>query len=611
MNHFYHEPITVMNTPHLFWRALLVLALFLAGCTIEGGAPETPPTAAPSGPQPTDPAVAEAIEARRDTWVVGLLDTPTATLLPYQPSPGDARRAAPVTELLFPSPILAYGYGYTSTGVLQQIPTLDNGGAELRKADVHLDAAGNITTTTTTVITQVDQLVVTFRWNPQLRWSDGTALTAADSVFAYELAKVAPPNEEARALLDQTLSYEQIDNYTTRATLKPDRTGPTYFLSYWLPLPLHLLKDVAPEDLAASEYAGAPLGYGPYLIESRAEGEIRLVRNPHYFGPPPAAERLTVAFVPNLDLLRSGVLNGNLDVAFSDRVPTEIFPTLDQIAAEGQAVVAYQTSPIWEHIDFNLDVPELKDIRIRQAIALGANRQAMAQELLGGRSPVLESWVLPGQPGAAPPDQLTRYGFDPDQANRLLDEAGYGARDPEGLRINPEGITLTLQLITTADTPLRQEIARRFQSDMRQLGVYIEVRELPSAQLFDTGGPLYQRQFELALFGWLASPEPGGPSLWSCDAIPSDRNNWTGENFAGWCFRDANRAVLRAATTLAADQRAQDYLAQQQIWTRELPALPLFQRLSMTLSGTGVQSLAPDTFAPITWNVTRWSRKSF
>lgn len=586
------------------WLALL--ALLLAGCTVEGGARDIPATRAPSGPQPTDPAVAQAIAQRSQTWVVGLTDLPE-DLLPYQPSPSEQRRAAPVSELLFPSPILAYGSGYTTTGVLEQIPTVQNGGIEVRKADVYLDVAGNITTTTTTVITQVDQLVVTFRWNPRLAWSDGTPLTAADSVFAYELAKAAPPSEEARAQLDLTLAYEQVDEHTTRATLKPDRTGPTSFLTYWLPLPLHLLKDVAPDQIRQSAYARQPVGYGPYQIEAREQGGLRMVRNPHYFGPAPA-EHLVLTVAPNMDLLRSGVLNGTFDVAFSDRLPFELFPALDQIARDGQAQVRYQVNPIWEHIDYNLDVPDLKDIRIRRALAFGTNRAAMARDLTGAQAPVLESWVLPGQPGAAPADQLTRYPYDPNQANQLLDEAGYTGRDADGIRSNARGLTLTLQLMTTSETPLRAEIARRFQEDMRQIGVNIEIAEVSTGQMFAPDGPLYQRQFELALFGWLAGPEPAGTSLWSCDAVPSERNGWRGENFAGWCFRDANRAILRGSTALDPAQRAQEYLAQQQIWSRELPSLPLFQRVSLVLAGNTVHGLQPDSFAPVTWNVAAWKR---
>ncbi|MFO7170544.1 MAG: peptide ABC transporter substrate-binding protein, partial [Chloroflexota bacterium] len=154
--------------------AALALPLILAACAIEGGVPEVTPTVEQVlGPPPTSAAVAEQLATRQDTWEIGLQDAIT-DLYPYPQSAAAARTSAPVVELLFPSPILTYGYGYTTTGVLERIPTIENGDVEVRKADVYLDIAGNITTTVTDVITQVEQLAVTFRWNPRLTWSDGT-----------------------------------------------------------------------------------------------------------------------------------------------------------------------------------------------------------------------------------------------------------------------------------------------------------------------------------------------------------------------------------------------------------------------------------------------------
>jgi peptide/nickel transport system substrate-binding protein len=590
--------------------ALLCLCLLLPACAIEGGMPPaTPIAAAPTfGPAPTDAAVAAAQAQRDDTWIVGLLDQPR-DLDPYQPGPTTQRIAAPITELLFPSPVLAFNYTYTGTGVLERIPTLENKDAQIRKQDVYLDAAGAITTTVTDVITQVDQLVVTFHWNPKLAWSDGTPVTADDSLFAYELAKAAPPSDDARDRLSQLIAYERVDDHTTRATLRPDFTSPTYFLSYWTPLPRHLLAGLKPGGLAGSDFARRPVGYGPYMIERRTDREIAMVRNPHYFGPAPAAARLTIAFQPSADVLRAGLLNGNVDIAATDRPPADILPRLDQDQRDQALAVTYVPNPIWEHIDFNLDVPELQDIRLRRAIALGTNRQAMADKLFGGHTPVLSSWVLPSQPEAAPPDELTRYEYNPDEARKLLDEGGYSDPDGDGIRASKEGITLTFALLTTDVPPLRQQIATMFQQDMRAIGMEIDIQPLPSDQFTGQDGPLFQRQFDLALFGWIASSDPGGLLLWSCAAIPGPDNGFAGDNFAGWCMRDANRAIREGVTALDVDQRKAAYLRQQQLWTQELPVLPLFQRLSVVLIAPGIGGPLPDPLAPITWNAATWKRE--
>jgi peptide/nickel transport system substrate-binding protein len=311
----------------------------------------------------------------------------------------------------------------------------------------------------------------------------------------------------------------------------------------------------------------------------------------------------------NIDLLRGEILNGNLDAAVSDRVPTEQFALLDQDASSKKARVEYLPNPIWAHIDFNLDVPALQDIRVRRALAFGTNRQAMVDTLFKGRSPVLESWVLPGQAEAAPLDQLTRYTYDPNQARALLDEAGYAA-GAGGVRASADGLTLTFQLLTEENkaNPVLQEAARMFKQDMQAIGIDIELTPLPSSQLFAADGPLFQRQFDMALFAWIAGSDPGGLPLWSCNAVPSEQNSWTGDNFAGWCFRDANRAIRMAVTSLNPSEREAAYVLQQQKWTQEVPALPLFQRLSVAIFAPDVDGPQLDPLAPITWNIASWQR---
>jgi peptide/nickel transport system substrate-binding protein len=591
-----------------YLSVFVCFSLFLAACELEGGVPrpsEATPT--PSLLQ-TGETIVPASAPSADTWGIGLLDEPRS-LYPYPENAGAQRVAAPLTEMLFPTPILSLNYGYTATGVLERIPSLQNGDAQIGEAQVYLDPTGLITTTQTDVVTQVEQLIVTFRWNQKLRWSDGKPVTADDSVFAYELAKQSPPGDDARDRLERIATYEKVDDYTTRATLRPDIIEPTFFLNYWTPLPRHLLQGVAPDEVYRGDFAYAPIGYGPYAIDQRVQGEIRMVRNQHYFGPQPAAEQLVVSFMDGLDSLRAAFLNGNLDAATADRVPADQFKLLDADAASGAIRAIYLPNPVWAHLDFNLDVPTLQDIRVRRAIAHGANRQAMVDALFDGHSAVLESWVLPGQSEAAPLDQLTRYAYDPDQARALLDEAGYTVRDG-GVRASADGVTLTFQLLTVENkvSPILQEAAQMFKQDMQAIGIAVDISLLPPNQLFAGDGPLFQRQFDMALFAWIAGPDPGGLPLWSCNAVPSEQNGWTGDNFAGWCFRDANRAIRQAVTALDPQERKQAYLVQQQKWTQEVPALPLFQRLSVALVAPNLEGPQPDPLAPITWNIASWRR---
>jgi peptide/nickel transport system substrate-binding protein len=232
---------------------------------------------------------------------------------------------------------------------------------------------------------------------------------------------------------------------------------------------------------------------------------------------------------------------------------------------------------------------------------------------------MLDSWILPGHWAAAPADSLARYPYDPERARTLLDEAGVIDIDEDGMREQgidhdsdgtlESGTNITLTLLTTAGTPLRTQIAERIQSDLAEIGLATTIATTDTRQLFSPDGPLFRRSFELSQFAWIANPDPRGFELWGCGAIPSQSNNWSGSNLAGWCDREANQAIISATTSLDLQTRRAAYLQQQQRFSQELPILPLFQRLTLVLHYPGLRGVRPDPIAPITWNIAEWNRE--
>jgi peptide/nickel transport system substrate-binding protein len=577
------------------------------GATSPEGTPAAPPDGTPTAPPAaavgTVPAAAVADSGVR----IGLLSDP-GDLLPYHDDAADERATSAVTELLFPAPLLPVSYSYTTTGVLERPPTVENGDVAITTVDVYLDATGSITTTATETITQVQQISVTYRWARNLNWSDGTPLTADDSLFAFELARRYNLGQEATNKLALLQSYELVDDYTTRAVLKPDYTDPAYITMYWTPLPRHILEARDPAELRTGDFALMPVSYGPYMVERRDQGSLRLTRNPHYAGPPGTTDTVSFIFRDNVDLLRSSVAGGSLDVAVIDQPTPEIVAAAAADAQAGTLQVQGVANPIWEHLDFNLDVPALQELRVRRAIAQAIDREAIARELFGEHGQALDSWIVPGQWAAAPPDQITRYPYNPDEARRLLDEVGAVDGDGDGLR-ELGGQPLTLSLLTTQGSPVRLAAARRIAENLQAVGVGVSLQEVPTSALYSADGPLFRRTFQMALFAWIAGTDPRGWERWSCAGVPSAANNWTGNNFPGWCFFEADRAIRTATTSLDRAEREAAYLRQQQLFTQELPSLPLFQRVDLTLVSPSLTGIAADPTAPVTWNLTSWARK--
>jgi peptide/nickel transport system substrate-binding protein len=316
--------------------------------------------------------------------------------------------------------------------------------------------------------------------------------------------------------------------------------------------------------------------------------------------------------------MQTSLLNGGIDIALTDDATTELLDDLAAQQDEGTLNVDYLPNPIWEHLDFNTDFTLLSDERARQAIAYGTNRQAMTEALFGERVPVLDSWIVPDHWAAAPTDQLTQYPYDPDRARELLEELDLVDLDDDGIReqgidfdsddVLESSTAITLTLMITENTPLRAAIAERFQEDMATIGLTVNVLELPPQELFGLNGPLFRRQFELTQFAWIASPDPRGFELWGCAAVPGPTNAWTGSNLSGWCHREANQTIITATTSLDFETRKEAYTRHQQIFTEELPVIPLFQRLTVVMHNPRIQGIRPDPIAPLTWNIAEWSR---
>ncbi|NJP05567.1 MAG: peptide ABC transporter substrate-binding protein [Chloroflexaceae bacterium] len=634
---------------HYYRTCLCILLLFLSACTITGGVPTptslgqpTAPVATPTANEraattperePTGSPVRSTATPEVIQFRIGLQTEP-GDLLPYHRHSEDQRLTGLVSEMLFPTPLLPLNSAYTTTGVLTRVPSFANGDVITRV--VMVDANGVITPTegmtltnrptpttaiglqpvATAPLTIAQQLVITYRWNPDLTWSDGEPVTAADSVFAYQLAQGISLGEAADRSLQLLADYEQVDTHTTRAYLKPDFTDPAYMETFWTPLPRHMLADIAVSQLMTSEFAALPTGYGPYMIDQRQSGQLRLIPNPYYPEPVSAESAtgdhqpsfITIVFEPDIAQLYESFQQGGLDVLMLyDLLPADMrMLTADEAAR--QQVIAIP-NPIWEHLDFQLDLPLLQQTIIRRAIAHGFNRRALVNDLFDGQVPVLHSWVLPYQWAAADSADLTRYPYDVQQARDMLDTAGIIDTDGDGIR-ESNGVSLTFDLLTTADSPLRAEIARRLQQDMLAIGIAITITPLPLSVFYSPEGPLLRRQFELAQFAWISGLDPRGREIWSCEAIPSETHGWTGSNVAGWCFLPAHQAIIEATTALEQPIRQLAYERHQQLFTQELPVLPLFQRMDLVLAQPGMFGLEPQALAPLSWNITAWSRSS-
>jgi peptide/nickel transport system substrate-binding protein len=598
---------------------LFLLAFVLEACGAPTPIPETP-TPIPSisatvTPLPLPTATPTPAPEVADAIIVGLLqDWEPDTLWPLW---GATPKQQVIQRAVMEPPMTTLNYDYQAV-LLEEVPTIENGGAVLQQVPVPIDASGAVTVTDTGVYTIGHQLVVTFHLRADLYWSDGQPVRASDSVFGFNVACASEVGLDLERCA-RVARYEALDERTIRVTFRPNTFAPDYYAYCWPFLPEHAWSRYTPEEMASVEQVSRFLSpsYGPYMIaEWKPHTSITLVRNPHYvlhgLGYP-VVPKIIFKFLPDPEHLLAELLAGQLDLVESHGLQG-LDPDLLQALEERGLIRLYTVpSPVWEHIDMNLNDPAdltqphpiLSDLRVRQAIAYGTDRERMAQEIYQGKVAVMNSWIPAEHWAYAGDEALTLYPYDPNRAAALLEEAGWILAD-DGFRYK-DGARLSLSLDVLSGQPQREQIAERLRADMAALGMELKIVRVPEKTWFGEQSPLTRRAFDLIVYAWIPGLEPDGWANYACDQIPSESNGWQGQNYMGWCNGAATSALAQLDRKLKREDRKALYRLIQQQFTADMPSLPLFSQLEVFAAKPALRNVRFNPTERFTWNCWEWS----
>ncbi|MCA9930998.1 MAG: hypothetical protein KC419_21080 [Anaerolineales bacterium] len=533
------------------------------------------------------------------------------------------------------------GYAYQPQG-LEKLPSLADGDARLQSVEVAagdwvVDSDGAVVQLAEGVVVRADdgeqvrfdgslltmpQLTVDFVLKPMV-WSDGTAVTADDSIFSFELNEASLSFWNAE-LVARTAVYEVTGDLSLRWVGLPGYLDQTYFLNVWPPLPRHQLGQYAPDEIASvPEAVQMPLSSGPFIVSNWDEGnEITLVKNPYYYRADeglPYLDQVTFRFIPDSDQVLTDLLAGTCDIGTQDALNMGQIPFMREAEAADLLTPHVVPGVVWEHIDFGIDSAGeygdgngrfdwFEDVRVRQAMMMCTNRQQMVDEVMFGASDIINAYLPDSHPLL--PDDLPRWPYDVAAANALLDEAGFVDRDGDGVREAADGTRFEITLISTTGGELRPAVSSVFVQNMRDCGIVVNEAWLPSGEMFAGGpeGPLFGRQFDLALFAWLTGTTPDC-TFWQSEQIPGVKadgfRGWGGLNGTGWhslAFDAACDAVQAALPGTPAYEIAH----QEALWlfAEGLPVMPLFLRLKTSAARPEVRNFRPDSTQPSElWNL--------
>jgi len=615
--------------------------MLLTGCTPQivtvtvTTPPETVVVTATPAPSPTPPPPEPKV------LTVCLVGEPD-TLYLY----GGSRLAATrhVMEALYDGPVDYLNYAHRPV-ILQETPGFADGGAvtravRVREGDRVLDAAGQVVELVEGVLVRpagcyaeecavgfegepvwMDTMEVTFALREDVVWADGEPITAADSVFAFQVAS-DPATPGRRYLVERTARYRSLDERRVKWVGLPGWVDPTPFLSFFAPLPRHQLEGRAPEELLqADETRRYPLGWGPFVVQEWVPGDhITLFRNPHYFRAVeglPYLDQVVFRFTSGAPEVVARLISGECDMGTHDADFAPFMSLLVQAEERGLLQVASATNNGWEHIDLGIaPVSDYRrpdffgNVQVRQALVQCIDRQAIVDDITYGRSVVPDSYLPPEHPLYAG-DRLVHWDYNPAAGRTLLEGVGWLDEDEDGVREAGgvpgvrTGTRFEVTLLTSADSLASQQVARIVKAHLADCGIHVNLEARPSWEFFADGpeGPLFGRRFDMAETAWWFGATPLCGHYLSSE-IP-DEAHWYGDNTNGYSNPDYDTVCQAALQALPGSPEYEEYHRQAQvIFSEELPAIPLFMWLRIAVARPNVLNLTLDSTAPSElWNI--------
>lgn len=432
----------------------------------------------------------------------------------------------------------------------------------------------------------------TFKFRPDMKWSDGQPATSADACFSWQLALDAIKAESYIGLgyLDPGLKNAGVTKVecpdpTTLIATTDDNSA--RILQTYLPIiPKHIWGKYTYDKIGEDALFEPPadgsglVGSGPYQAVEWKTGEfVRFKRNPNYALNKGVEDEIIIRFFGSNDTMVQALKAGEIDYART------ISPDqLKALANEPDIKTVHGAANGWTELGFNTygtgtgktikgggpSTKALQDPLFRDALGYAIDKQKLVDSVIGGFGvvgstqipPVMKQWhVDPANPRT----------FDIEQAKAKLEAAGYKA-GPDGVRTDKEGKPINLRLVMPDSDANFAKAAQFIVEWFGQAGVKVTPKVYDEDTLIDlmlppeAGDPVkYKADYDLFIWTWSWGPDPSDPlQIFTCDQIGSSSDSM-------WCDKDYDAQY--AAQLVAPDDTARlAILTQmQQRWYEQAP----------------------------------------
>ncbi|MBP7055631.1 MAG: peptide-binding protein [Candidatus Omnitrophica bacterium] len=404
-------------------------------------------------------------------------------------------------------------------------------------------------------------LAIIFHLRRNVKWHDGEPFTARDVEFTYQ--KLIDPSVKTpySGDFERVKSLDILDDYTLKVTYKEPFAPALSSWGMWI-MPEHLLKG---KDLSSTNFSRSPVGTGPYRFKKWQSGEkIELVANKDYFEGRPYIDRYIIRVIPDaatifLELEVLGVDMASLTpLQFTRQTGNSFFK-------KNYNKFKYPSFS-YTYIGYNLNDPKFKDIRVRKALDMAVDKEAIIDTVLFGLGRLttgpylLDSWAYNKEVKPNP--------YDPARAKELLKDAGWTDSDGDGW-VDKDDKVFEFTLLVNQGNIDRERTAEMVQGYLKAVGVRMKIRVLEWNAMINEF--INKRRFEAVLMGWFLARDPDNYDIWH-----SSKTREAEFNFIGYSNPEVDRLLVKGRQTFDQDERKVAYNKIHEIIYDEQPCTFLY-----------------------------------
>ena len=314
-----------------------------------------------------------------------------------------------------------------------------------------------------------DALTYTFTLKQGIKFSDGEELNAEVVKLNFDNMPAILGDSNGVFGLTSTLLDEVtvVDEYTVAVKL----TTPYYgaLQDFTLPLPMGIMSPNAfNEDGSLSESVKTQtIGSGPYMYNGQKENDVyTFVRNPYYDRGEPDVDIFHVKVIPDNDAKLLALRNGEVDMLLSaNNMSYDAYQELSQDTSfstlTSDAVIQTRI------LGINPVSQPFEDVEIRQAVNYAINKESICQNIFSGVEVPAESVMDPALPYCD--IDTGSYHYSPEQAVKLLEDAGWFDVDGDGVR-EKDGVKLSTSISCSSDLAMLEDVTAAVAEDLKAVG---------------------------------------------------------------------------------------------------------------------------------------------